>query len=141
MAAGYRPSDIHAGVGGDWYDAIPLPSGHVALVVGDVTSHGIHAAATMGRLRTLAYLGIPPDELLTHLDWLVSRMSEEGTVGHGAGPETVAATCLYAVYDPVTRHCTMATAGHPPPAIVDTAGASAGEHNEDDVALLVARAL
>ncbi|WP_143022376.1 SpoIIE family protein phosphatase [Nonomuraea maritima] len=126
VAAGYRPSDIHAGVGGDWYDAIPLPSGHVALVVGDVTGHGIHAAATMGRLRTvvrtLAYLGIPPDELLTHLDRLVARMSEEGAVVHGTGPETVAATCLYAVYDPVTHHCTMATAGHPPPAIVDPAG-------------------
>ncbi|WP_440099456.1 SpoIIE family protein phosphatase [Streptosporangium sp. H16] len=126
VAASYRPSDIHAGVGGDWYDVIPLPNGHLALVIGDVTGHGLSAAAMMGRLRTvvrtLAHLGLPPDEVLTHLDHVIAHMIEEESAADGSGPDVMAATCLYAVYDPASRHCTMASAGHPPPAIVDPAG-------------------
>ncbi|WP_083949631.1 SpoIIE family protein phosphatase [Herbidospora yilanensis] len=118
VASRYLPSDAHEGVGGDWYDVIHLPGGRIALVVGDVTGHGINAAATMGRLRTavraLAYLDLTPDELLTHLDQL---MTEDALT-----PEAMGATCLYAVYDPSTGRCTMATAGHPPPAIVSPSG-------------------
>ncbi|MFC4116766.1 SpoIIE family protein phosphatase [Nonomuraea zeae] len=126
VASIYLPSDTHEGVGGDWFDAIPLPDSRVALVVGDVTGHGINAAATMGQLRTavrtLTYMGLPPDELLGHLDDLVVRLTEEdaGADGFPLGP--TGATCLYAVYDPATRRCTMATAGHPPPALVDPSG-------------------
>ncbi|KAB8194802.1 SpoIIE family protein phosphatase [Nonomuraea phyllanthi] len=118
VASRYLPSDRHEGVGGDWYDAIHLPGGRIALVVGDVTGHGINAAATMGRLRTamrtLAYLDLPPDELLTHLDHLMARDAR--------GFDAAGATCLYAVYDPRTGRCTMAAAGHPPPAIVTPSG-------------------
>jgi hypothetical protein len=95
-------------------------------VVGDVVGHGIHAAATMGRLRTavrtLADVDLAPDELLTRLDDLVIRLSVES--GADAEPPTaevagdIGATCLYAVYDPVSRRCSMALAGHPPPAVV-----------------------
>jgi GAF domain-containing protein/PAS domain-containing protein len=78
----YLPAE--AGVGGDWFDVIPLPGARVALVVGDVVGHGLHAAATMGRLRTAVHnfsaLDLPPDELLAHLDDLVTRIdSEEST--------------------------------------------------------------
>ncbi|MFC7108918.1 SpoIIE family protein phosphatase [Nonomuraea rubra] len=118
VASHYLPSDTHGGVGGDWYDAIPLPGDRIALVVGDVTGHGINAAATMGRLRTavrtLAYLDLPPDELLTHLDHLMAKEAR--------GFDATAATCLYAVYDPQSGRCTMAAAGHPPPAIVTPSG-------------------
>ena len=118
VASRYLPSDTHEGVGGDWYDVIHLPGARIALVVGDVTGHGINAAATMGRLRTavrtLAYLDLPPDQLLTHLDHL---MEEDAR-----GLDATSATCLYAVYDPRTGCCTMATAGHPPPAIVSPSG-------------------
>ncbi len=118
VASRYLPSDTHEGVGGDWYDVIHLPDARLALVVGDVTGHGINAAAAMGRLRTavraLAYLDLPPDELLTHLDHL---MTEDALT-----PDAMGATCLYAVYDPLTGCCTMATAGHPPPAIVTPSG-------------------
>ncbi|MGW3353539.1 SpoIIE family protein phosphatase [Nonomuraea rubra] len=118
VASRYLPSDTHGGVGGDWYDAIPLPGDRIALVVGDVTGHGINAAATMGRLRTavrtLAYLDLPPDELLTHLDHLMAKEAR--------GFDATAATCLYAVYDPQSGRCTMAAAGHPPPAIVTPSG-------------------
>ncbi|MFJ3623063.1 SpoIIE family protein phosphatase [Streptomyces iakyrus] len=121
VASRYLPASARAGVGGDWFDVIPLSGARVALVVGDVVGHGIQASATMGRLRTavrtLADVDLPPDELLTHLDDLVNRLA--------GGADTMApldgdigATCLYAVYDPVSRHCTVARAGHPVPALV-----------------------
>ncbi|MEU4098343.1 SpoIIE family protein phosphatase [Streptomyces sp. NPDC026673] len=122
----YLPADIDHGVGGDWFDVIPLSGARVALVVGDVVGHGINAAATMGRLRTavhtLADMELPPDELLTHLDDTVQRLAEEEADCSERAPAVVGATCLYAVYDPVTRRCAMARAGHPPPAIVDPEG-------------------
>ncbi|MEW2614581.1 SpoIIE family protein phosphatase [Streptomyces sp. NPDC047880] len=181
VASRYLPAGGHAGVGGDWFDVIPLSGARVALVVGDVVGHGLVASATMGRLRTavrtLADIDLPCDELLTHLDDLVARLNTEeesdaerrtpgsaetagagsagmagegaaGTAGRGsagsaragsagsagagsagtagAGPAANAgdlgATCLYAVYDPVTRRCCFAGAGHPLPAVVSPEG-------------------
>ncbi|MFK0151454.1 SpoIIE family protein phosphatase [Streptomyces sp. NPDC090493] len=124
-ASRYLPADADNGVGGDWFDVIPLSGARTALVVGDVVGHGINAAATMGRLRTvvhtLADLDLPPDELLTHLDDTVRRLAEEDADSQDPTRLT-GATCLYAVYDPVTRTCTMARAGHPPPAVIDPDG-------------------
>ncbi|BCK73535.1 hypothetical protein Srufu_074880 [Streptomyces libani subsp. rufus] len=51
LEVAHRYLPAQAGVGGDWFDVIPLPGARVALVVGDVVGHGLHAAATMGRLR------------------------------------------------------------------------------------------
>ncbi|MFJ9406925.1 SpoIIE family protein phosphatase [Streptomyces sp. NPDC101393] len=130
----YLPAE--AGVGGDWFDVIPLSGARVALVVGDVVGHGLHAAATMGRLRTAVHnfsaLDLPVDELLGHLDELVSRIdSEEENIGDGGtgdapdGQESegiTGATCLYAIYDEVTGVCTVARAGHPGPAVVQPDG-------------------
>jgi anti-sigma regulatory factor (Ser/Thr protein kinase) len=114
-AARYLPAGQDMEVGGDWYDVIPLSSERVALVIGDVMGHGVNEAATMGRLRTavhtLADLELPPDELLTHLNDLVSDLGDD-----------FYATCLYAVYDPTTRICAFASAGHPPPALVHPDG-------------------
>ena len=125
VASAYLPADPTDGVGGDWFDVIQLSGGRVGLVVGDVVGHGITAAATMGRLRTavqtLADMELPPDELLAHLDDLVLRLSAERTdddTSHRSSTAFLGATCLYAVYDPVTRRCTMARAGHPPPVVV-----------------------
>jgi serine phosphatase RsbU (regulator of sigma subunit) len=126
VASRYLPADIHHGAGGDWFDVIPLSGARVALVVGDVVGHGINAAATMGRLRTavhtLANLDLPPDELLAQLDDLVIRLTEQDGDTQGPATAVLGATCLYAIYDPVTRQCTMARAGHPPPAIIDPHG-------------------
>jgi anti-sigma regulatory factor (Ser/Thr protein kinase) len=124
----YLPAE--AGVGGDWFDVIPLPGARVALVVGDVVGHGLHAAATMGRLRTAIHnfsaLDLSPDELLGHLDDLVTRIDSDESTGDGPqGRQSEAvtgATCLYAIYDPVTGVCTMARAGHPGPAVVHPDG-------------------
>ncbi|MFF7375019.1 SpoIIE family protein phosphatase [Streptomyces massasporeus] len=117
-ASRYLPAGSRAGVGGDWYDVIPLSGARVALVVGDVVGHGLHAAATMGRLRTavraFADIDLMPDELLTHLDDVVIRMQREESPAEG---ET-SATCLYAIYDPVSRRCSVAGAGHVPPTVV-----------------------
>jgi serine phosphatase RsbU (regulator of sigma subunit) len=64
VAHRYKPASRAADVGGDWFDVIALDDGQVALVVGDVAGHDIHAAATMGQLRTatatLAHLGRRP---------------------------------------------------------------------------------
>ncbi|MGY0056656.1 SpoIIE family protein phosphatase [Streptomyces sp. LZ34] len=125
----YLPADPRAGVGGDWFDVIPLSGARVGLVVGDVVGHGIHAAATMGRLRTavqtLAVLDLGPDELLAHLDGLIGRLTEaEGHGGPAAEAGVVGATCLYAVYDPVSRRCALARAGHPPPLVAVPGGSA-----------------
>ena len=123
VAHRYLPAQ--AGVGGDWFDVIPLPGARVALVVGDVVGHGLHAAATMGRLRTAIHnfssLDLPPDELLGHLDELVNRIDLDESA-HPGEVAVTGATCLYAVYDPVSRRCTLARAGHPPPAVVHPDG-------------------
>jgi serine phosphatase RsbU (regulator of sigma subunit)/PAS domain-containing protein len=126
VATRYLPAGMQPGIGGDWFDVIPLSGARVALVVGDVVGHGIHASATMGSLRmavrTLADVDLPPDELLTYLDDLVVRLSAERETAQ-AGSE-VGATCCYAVYDPVSRTCTLASAGHPPPVIVPPGGSA-----------------
>ncbi len=130
VAYRYLPAGSGADIGGDWLDVIQLSGARVALVVGDVVGHGIQASATMGRLRTavrtLADVDLAPDELLTQLDDLVIRLDrEEGPEARGRAEETsgeVGATCLYAVYDPASRRCTLARAGHPPPALVTADG-------------------
>ncbi|MEV7401330.1 SpoIIE family protein phosphatase [Streptomyces sp. NPDC091267] len=120
-AGAYLPASGSVSVGGDWFDAFPLSSLRIALVVGDVIGHGLQATATMARLRTavqtLADLDLPPDELLARLDDLVQRMESEAQE-----PGMVGASCLFAVYDPVTGLCQMASAGHPPPALVRPGG-------------------
>jgi PAS domain S-box-containing protein len=129
VAGRYQPAGADSHMGGDWFDVIPLSGARVALVVGDVPGHGLHASATMGRLRTavrtLADLDLPPDEVLTHLDDMVALLVQDETadteIGSPAG-SAIGTTCLYAVYDPVECRCTLARAGHFPPAVVRTDG-------------------
>ncbi|HEY2288401.1 MAG TPA: SpoIIE family protein phosphatase [Streptosporangiaceae bacterium] len=123
VATRYLPAGSGVAVGGDWFDVIRLSGSRVGLVVGDVTGHGIRAAATMGRLRTavrtLADIDLEPGELLSRLDDVVARIADEEALPQGGeGATDLSATCLYAVYDPVTRCCSLARAGHPPPAVV-----------------------
>jgi PAS domain S-box-containing protein len=126
VATRYLPSGSRVLVGGDWFDVIRLSGSRVGLVVGDVAGHGMHAAATMGRLRTavrtLADIDLDPGELLTRLDDVVTRIADEEGLVPGSEDADLSATCLYAVYDPVSRGCTLARAGHPPPAVVRPGG-------------------
>ncbi|MEV6542607.1 SpoIIE family protein phosphatase [Streptomyces sp. NPDC051665] len=107
LASRYLPASKTAQVGGDWYDAIPLPGSRVALIVGDVMGHSMTSAAIMGQLRTivqtLAGLDLPPHEVLHHLDEQAQRLGSDHI-----------ATCLYAIYDPISHRLLMANAGHPP---------------------------
>ncbi|GLW05921.1 hypothetical protein Misp01_10510 [Microtetraspora sp. NBRC 13810] len=101
---------------GDWLDALPLPGGRTALAVGDVMGDGWRSAAVLARLRTAmrALCGLHPDpaRLLGRLDDLAGRLCD----GHPA-------TFLYVTYDPATRRCRLANAGHLPPILVTPGGA------------------
>ncbi|MEL5953542.1 SpoIIE family protein phosphatase [Streptomyces sp. CLV115] len=128
-AARYLPAGVGVQAGGDWFDVIPLPGARVGLAVGDVVGHGINASATMGRLRTavrtLADIDLPPDELLTHLDDIVTHAEgERDTADTGEIPGDIGASCLYAVYDPLHGTCSLARAGHPSPILVHPDGTS-----------------
>ncbi|WP_317259546.1 MULTISPECIES: PP2C family protein-serine/threonine phosphatase [Streptomyces] len=126
VAHRYLPAAGPAGVGGGWYDAIPLSGARVGLVVGDVAGHVTGAAATMGRVHTtvaaLAALDLAPDELLIPLDDLVSRTGAPPSGPAEAEDQALGVTCLYAIYDPVSQHCVMGRAGHLPPVLVTPDG-------------------
>ncbi|MEV5411438.1 GAF domain-containing SpoIIE family protein phosphatase [Thermopolyspora sp. NPDC052614] len=115
IASSYLPASDPAGVGGDWFDVIPLSGFRVALVVGDVMGHGIRAAATMGQLRTaartLASLDLPPAEVLARLNQMMQDLDDSQLT-----------TCVYATYDPVTNECVLARAGHLPPILLHPGG-------------------
>ncbi|MGW4896212.1 SpoIIE family protein phosphatase [Kitasatospora sp. NPDC004240] len=116
LAQRYLPGERGAQVGGDWYDAVPLPGNRVALIVGDVMGHSLTSAAIMGQLRTsaqtLAALDLPPHEVLYHLDEQAQRL----------GREQHLATCVFAVYDPIANRIVLANAGHVPPVMVQPDG-------------------
>ncbi|MGW0961114.1 SpoIIE family protein phosphatase [Streptomyces gelaticus] len=140
IACRYLPGNAATEVGGDWFDVIELPGHRTALVVGDVMGRGLRAAVAMGELRTavrtLALLDLEPAEVLSALDEVARGL---GTPGGGSASgggsqwpsraahksreadlsEVYLATCVYAVYDPVTRRCTFANAGHLPPAVAE----------------------
>ncbi|MEV5778621.1 SpoIIE family protein phosphatase [Streptomyces antimycoticus] len=126
LEVAWRYLPAQAGVGGDWFDVIPLPGARVALVVGDVVGHGLHAAATMGQLRIAVYnlsaLDLSADELLGHLDELVTQI-DAAESGEDVDQEVTGATCLYAIYDAVSGTCTIARAGHLGPALIRPDGA------------------
>lgn len=116
VTVGHRYVPADAGVGGDWFDAIPLSGARVALVMGDTVGHGLNATATMGRMRTavriLADLDLEPDEVLARMDNLVASMS------HDLAENELVASCLYVVYNSISRQCDIASAGHTPPIFV-----------------------
>ncbi|TQK52118.1 PAS domain S-box-containing protein [Streptomyces sp. SLBN-118] len=133
IACRYLPGNTATEVGGDWFDVIELPGHRTALVVGDVMGRGLRAAVAMGELRTavrtLALLDLEPAEVLSALDEIArglgtpSGAQQASRVAHKSRDadlsEVYLATCVYAVYDPVTRRCTFANAGHLPPVLVE----------------------
>ncbi|MCH0540117.1 SpoIIE family protein phosphatase [Streptomyces sp. MUM 203J] len=126
IACRYLPGNAANEVGGDWFDVIELPGHRTALVVGDVMGRGLRAAVAMGELRTavrtLAQLDLEPAEVLSHLDEIARGLGAPSPRARTKGPElseVYLATCVYAVYDAVTRRCTFANAGHLPPVLVE----------------------
>nr|WP_229884908.1 MULTISPECIES: SpoIIE family protein phosphatase [Streptomyces] len=135
IACRYLPGNAATEVGGDWFDVIELPGHRTALVVGDVMGRGLRAAVAMGELRTavrtLALLDLEPAEVLAALDEIARGLGAPGGSQQASRAalhsrdadrsEVYLATCVYAVYDPVTRRCTIANAGHMPPVLVEPA--------------------
>ncbi|MFD0266974.1 SpoIIE family protein phosphatase [Streptomyces sp. NPDC127106] len=133
IACRYLPGNAATEVGGDWFDVIELPGHRTALVVGDVMGRGLRAAVAMGELRTavrtLALLDLEPAEVLAALDEIARGLGAPGGSQQASRAalqardadrsEVYLATCVYAVYDPVTRRCTIANAGHMPPVLVE----------------------
>jgi serine phosphatase RsbU (regulator of sigma subunit)/anti-sigma regulatory factor (Ser/Thr protein kinase) len=118
-ASRYLPGEGEA-VGGDWYDLIPLRDGRAAVAMGDVVSRGVRAASVMGQLRNaLRAYALDDHEPVAVLERL-------DTVARGMEGREMA-TLVYAVFDPVRGSLTYATAGHPPPLLIQPDG---------DVALL-----
>ena len=116
MAARYLPAGKGAAIGGDWYDALELKDGRVALVVGDVVGHGLRAAATMGQLRNAcrayALVEASPAEVVARINRLVTSAGEDAM-----------ATLLYLVLDRETGDVAFTSAGHPPPLVLTPDGA------------------
>jgi serine phosphatase RsbU (regulator of sigma subunit)/anti-sigma regulatory factor (Ser/Thr protein kinase) len=117
LAGRYLPGTAQLEVGGDWYDAIHLQNGRLALVVGDVVGKGVGAAATMGQLRNairaFSLDHLKPTSILARL----TRLADEVI-------ETSFATLVYAELDPETGVCRYASAGHPPPLAVHLDGSA-----------------
>jgi len=117
VAARYVPTGGGLQVGGDWYDMIPLPTGRIALVIGDVQGHDVRAAGLMGQLRialrAYASEGHRPDAVLSRASRFLHGMTEADP----ESPDLRFATCLYVEADPTTGVLDIARAGHPDPAI------------------------
>ena len=115
IAARYLVAGQEQAAGGDWFDAIPLDGGAVALVVGDVVGHGLSASAAMGQLRAvLAELLAAEDDLgrvLRRTDAFAARM-----------PSLRAATLVLVVLDPAAGTLRYTTCGHPPPLVIGVDG-------------------
>jgi PAS domain S-box-containing protein len=117
MAARYLPAGHGEAVGGDWYDALELSDGRVAIVVGDVVGHGLRAAAAMGQLRNAfrayALVESSPAEVMARVNRLAASGAEDSVVG----------TALLLMLDRETGELTYTSAGHPPPLVLGPDGA------------------
>ncbi len=115
LAARYEPGDNGAAVGGDWYDAIALAGGRVAVVIGDVVGRGIEAAATMGQMRSALRA------ILMQADDCGAMAERLNRFALGLG-DCVLTTVVLAVFEPATGRLRYTNAGHPPPLVVGADG-------------------
>ena len=110
LAARYLPGSAQLDVGGDWFDALPLPDGKLGLVVGDVVGKGVQAAASMAQLRNairaFSVERLKPSSVLVRLNRLADEVLD-----------TSFATLAYLALEPDTGVCRFSSAGHPPPAV------------------------
>jgi serine phosphatase RsbU (regulator of sigma subunit)/anti-sigma regulatory factor (Ser/Thr protein kinase) len=116
VAARYLPAAAEAEVGGDWYDVLPMPSGGVGLVMGDIAGKGLAAASMVGRLRAAlrayALEGHPPARVVEQLNRLVWTEADQSQM----------ATLIYVVVDPGAGELRWVNAGHPPPLLLSDTG-------------------
>lgn len=111
VAVRYRPAAQEELVGGDWYDAVVLPTKQILVSVGDITGHGIKGATGMvvlrNALRGLAATGAGPAQLLKWLNLVAHHLTDN-----------IMATAICGLYDPITRVLRWARAGHLPPMLI-----------------------
>ena len=116
ISARYLPAGQGEAVGGDWYDALELMDGRVAIVVGDVVGHGLRAAAAMGQLRNAfrayALIESSPADVMARVNRLAASGTEESVLG----------TVLLLMLDRETGALTYTSAGHPPPLVLGPDG-------------------
>lgn len=117
--AAYRPASAPAAVGGDWYDAVLLPNGACAAVIGDVVGHDLRAAADMSQIRNMLRAlcfdsNAPPSASLARLDRIMGAALDEAPM----------ATALLARLEPAdcAWHLRWSSAGHPPPLVLPPDG-------------------
>src|SRR5271165_5705058 len=115
IAARYLVAGQEQSAGGDWFDAIPLADGSVALVVGDVVGHGVAASAAMGQLRAVL-----TELLAAEAD--LGRVLERTDAFAARTPALRAATLALAVLDPADGKLRYTTCGHPPPLVIGIDG-------------------
>jgi PAS domain S-box-containing protein len=111
LAARYEPGDNGINVGGDWYDAIALPGGRVAVAIGDVVGRGIEAAATMGQMRSALRA------ILMQADDSGAMAERLNRFALGLG-DCILTTVVLAVFEPATGRLRYTNAGHPPPLLI-----------------------
>ncbi|NED15065.1 SpoIIE family protein phosphatase [Streptomyces sp. SID9124] len=137
VAARYVPTGGGLQVGGDWYDLIPLPSGRIALVIGDVQGHDVRAAGLMGQLRialrAYASEGHRPDAVLARASRFLSGLTAPGEDDEGTAARF--ATCLYAEADPESGVLDIARAGHPDPVVMTADGTAVVRQTEGGLPL------
>jgi serine phosphatase RsbU (regulator of sigma subunit) len=123
LAAGYRAASGGTQVGGDWYDAFELQSGHIALVIGDAAGHGLQAAALMTQMRNAlrAHLfdGFGPSESIAKLSSFIATQEPEAF-----------ATIICVDIDPVSGDSIWSSAGHPAPIVLSAQGTSRHLHGK-----------
>jgi serine phosphatase RsbU (regulator of sigma subunit)/anti-sigma regulatory factor (Ser/Thr protein kinase)/anti-anti-sigma regulatory factor len=117
IAARYQAAGQEQSAGGDWFDAIPLADGSVALVVGDVVGHGVAASAAMGQLRAVL-----TELLATETD--LGQVLERADAFAARTPALRAATLALAVLDPTGGKLRYTACGHPPPLVIGVDGAA-----------------
>jgi len=128
LAVRYLPATDGADVGGDWYDAFPLPRGRIGLVTGDVAGHSIASASIMGQVRSLIR-GYAID------DPHPGRVLERANTALAHLLPDVLASVIYAVLDPATGDLRYANAGHPPPLV--TTGTGHAEYLDDTAGIML----
>ena len=136
IAARYKPVTSGLEIGGDFYDAIELPGGRVALVIGDVQGHNPIAASLMGRLRMVVHAyareGHGPAAVMSRAnEWLTELNSDPDTDPDRA----LFATCCFVVIDPASGQLEMCRAGHPAPVLLSPGAAPVLLDQGDDLLL------
>ncbi|KJK40680.1 DNA-binding protein [Streptomyces variegatus] len=119
MTVRYLPAPDASQVGGDWYDAFPLPDASTALAIGDVVGHDLEAAAGMAQVRNMlrAYAWSqhePPSRIVERLDEAIQHITDVDM-----------ATTIFARIEPADDghwQLSWTNAGHPPPLLISRDG-------------------